>query len=173
MDAGRRVAMCTITSSTDTLYWLISDHLSSTTIVTNESGTIVSEMKYSAFGEIRDINGSSPTDYLYTGQRKEVEFGLSYYVARWYDISTGHFTSADSFSLTSRINPPRSRPANSRAAKPRLIYPLTEDPANKPPPGVRPGVRPCARARTSRGQTRGQTRGRSVRLCVGLVPAIE
>ncbi|MCD4753044.1 MAG: hypothetical protein K8R40_08235 [Anaerolineaceae bacterium] len=92
-------------------------------------------MKYSAFGEIRDINGSSPTDYKskrrfdfkvnaqgihsYTGQRKEVEFGLSYYVARWYDaepmlniglrefasqilqdenlsFSSGHFVQADS-----------------------------------------------------------------------------
>ncbi len=58
-------------------------------------------MKYTAFGEIRNINGSSPTDYeskrcfdfkenassirSFTGQRKEVEFGLSYYVARWYD----------------------------------------------------------------------------------------
>ena len=52
-------------------------------------------MKYTAFGEIRDINGSSPTDYLYTGQRKEVEFGLSYYVARWYDPSTAHFVQAD------------------------------------------------------------------------------
>ena len=58
-------------------------------------------MKYTAFGEIRDNNGSSPTDYesklrfdfkanakcirSYTGQRKKVEFGLSYYVTRWYD----------------------------------------------------------------------------------------
>ncbi|MCD4753651.1 MAG: hypothetical protein K8R40_11315 [Anaerolineaceae bacterium] len=72
---------------------------SSTTIITDESGTIVSEMKYTAFGEIRDINGTSPTDYeskqrfdfkvnalgihSCTGQRKEIEFGLSYYVSQW------------------------------------------------------------------------------------------
>ncbi len=54
-------------------------------IITDESGTIVSEMKYTAFGEIREMNGSSPTDYLYTDQRKEVEFGLSFYNSRWYD----------------------------------------------------------------------------------------
>ena len=41
------------------------------------------------------MNGSSPTDYFYTGQRKEVEFGLSYYNARWLDSSLAHFTSAD------------------------------------------------------------------------------
>jgi len=96
MAAGRRIAMRTITSSTDTLHWLISDHLSSTTIITDESGTIVSEMKYTAFGEIRDINGTSPTDYeskqcfdfkaiptrnrSYTGKRKEIEFGSSYWL---------------------------------------------------------------------------------------------
>ena len=58
------------------------------TIYVSKGDTIVSEMKYSAFGEIRDINGASPTDYeskrcfdfkanakrirSYTGQRKEV-----------------------------------------------------------------------------------------------------
>ena len=68
-------------------------------------------MKYTAFGEIREMNGSSPTDYeskrsfdfkanakrirSYTGQRKEVEFGLSYYNSRWYDASLAHFISAD------------------------------------------------------------------------------
>jgi len=55
----------------------------------SKGDTIVSEMKYTTFGEIRDINRTSPTDYeskrsfdlkaipcenhSYTGQRKEVE----------------------------------------------------------------------------------------------------
>ena len=93
--ASRRIAMRTVTDTTNTLHWLISDHLSSTTIITDESGTIVSEMKYTAFGEIREMNGSSPTDYLYTGQRKEVEFVLSYYNSRWYDAYLNQFTQPD------------------------------------------------------------------------------
>ena len=70
-------------------------------------------MKYTAFGEIRSENGVSPTDYhepklrfgfkvkavpAFThihGQRYEIELGLSYYVARWYDGELGHFISAD------------------------------------------------------------------------------
>jgi RHS repeat-associated protein len=91
--ASRRIAMRT----DGTLNWLFSDHLSSTTIVTDESGTIVSEMKYTAFGEIRSENGVSPTDYTYTytGQRFEVEFGLSYYVARWLDSYLNQFIQPD------------------------------------------------------------------------------
>ena len=60
------------------------------------SGTVVSEMKYTAFGEVWSENGVSPTDYAYTGQRYEAEFGLSYYVARWYDPQISHFVQADS-----------------------------------------------------------------------------
>ena len=52
----------------------------------SKDDTIVSEMKYTAFGEIREMNGSSPTDFKaiptrnrsYTRMRKEVEFmGIS------------------------------------------------------------------------------------------------
>jgi len=46
--------------TTDNLYWLISDQLSSTTIITDESGTIISEMKYTAFNEIHDIQAADP-----------------------------------------------------------------------------------------------------------------
>jgi RHS repeat-associated protein len=38
----------------------------------------------------------TPTKYRYTGQLAQAEMGLDYYVARWYDPLTGHFTSADS-----------------------------------------------------------------------------
>ena len=59
-------------------------------------GILVSEVRYSAFGEIRYQSGTMTTDYLYTGQRQEAEVGLYYYVARWYDPAIGRFVQADS-----------------------------------------------------------------------------
>jgi len=76
--------------------WLLGDHLGSTSMVTDASGGMVSEVRYSAFGETRYQNGTLTTDYLYTGQRQEAEIGLYYYVARWYDPAIGRFIQADS-----------------------------------------------------------------------------
>ena len=77
--------------------WLLGDHLGSTSMATGYYGdTILSEVRYSAFGEIRYDSGTMTTDYLYTGQREEAEIGLYYYVARWYDPAIGRFVQADS-----------------------------------------------------------------------------
>jgi RHS repeat-associated protein len=76
--------------------WLLGDHLGSTSMVANASGAMVSEMRYSAFGEIRYDSGTMTTDYLYTGQRQEAEIGLYYYLSRWYDPAIGRFLQADS-----------------------------------------------------------------------------
>ncbi|MDW8332491.1 MAG: RHS repeat-associated core domain-containing protein, partial [Cyclobacteriaceae bacterium] len=67
-----------------------------------------SEMRYTAWGEVRYTWGTTPTDYTYTGQYSNVrEFGLMYYNARWlrsvpeaqrkgYDPGLGRFVQADS-----------------------------------------------------------------------------
>ena len=54
------------------------------------------ELKYSAFGEVRELSGTMPTDYKYTGQREESEIGLYYYVPRFYDPYLNRFVQADS-----------------------------------------------------------------------------
>ena len=53
-------------------------------------------MRYSAFGEMRYLNGETVTDLLYTGQKLEEELGLYYYIARWYDPYLNRFLSPDS-----------------------------------------------------------------------------
>ena len=94
--AGMRIALRTqVNGGEETLNWLLSDHLGSTSMTTDASGNVVSEVRYSAFGEMRYQNGTTPTDYLYTGQRQEAELGLYYYVARWYDPAIGRFIQAD------------------------------------------------------------------------------
>jgi RHS repeat-associated protein len=91
-----RIAMRTqVNGGEETLNWLIGDPLSSTSMTADADGVVLSEVKYSAFGEIRDQSGATSTDYLYTGQRQEAELGLYYYVARWYDPAIGRFIQAD------------------------------------------------------------------------------
>ncbi|NWG34981.1 MAG: RHS repeat-associated core domain-containing protein [Chloroflexi bacterium] len=79
------------------LYFMFGDHLGSTSMTTDASGNIVSEMRYKAWGEVRYASGNTPTDYTFTGQRSYTsDFGLMFYNARWLDVSIGRFAQADS-----------------------------------------------------------------------------
>jgi RHS repeat-associated protein len=95
MAGAKTIAMRTIEGSTNTLNWLLADHLGSTSTTANEDGSWNSTIKYTAFGDTRETSGITPTKYRYTGQLLEAEVGLYYYVARWYDPVTMHFTQAD------------------------------------------------------------------------------
>ena len=79
-----------------TVYYLLSDHLGSTSITLNATGQFVAELRYKAFGETRYTKNNTPTDYRYTGQLQQAEIGLYYYGVRWYDPMLGRFTQADS-----------------------------------------------------------------------------
>ncbi len=79
------------------VYYFFGDHLSSTNVITDPNGNVVSETLYKAWGEIRFSSGSLPTNYTYTGQRSEMEdTGLMFYNARWYDPELARFVQADS-----------------------------------------------------------------------------
>jgi hypothetical protein len=64
--------------SNGTLYYLLGDHLGSTSLTTNASGQVVSELRYKAWGEIRYSSGTTPTKYQYTGQ-----FSDGYIMQAW------------------------------------------------------------------------------------------
>ena len=79
-----------------TLNYILSDHLGSTSLVTDASGAVVSELRYTAWGEVRYESGTTPTEYTYTGQYSNmVDFGLMFYNARWYDPCIIQWTQAD------------------------------------------------------------------------------
>jgi RHS repeat-associated protein len=91
------VAMRTIQGpSGNTLNWIMTDNLNSTTVTANADGTFNSELRYSAFGEIRYSSGVTPTDYQYTGQLADSYIKLSWFNSRWYDNQTAHFVQPDS-----------------------------------------------------------------------------
>jgi len=75
-----------------TLNYILGDHLGSTSLVTDSSGTVISQQYYKAWGETRYASGTTPTKYTYTGQYSyAADFGLHFYNARWYDSYLNRF----------------------------------------------------------------------------------
>src|SRR5579884_24936 len=89
--AGQRIAM----RQGNTLSYLLSDGLGSTTIALSSTGSVTAVQLFAPYGSSRYSKGSMPTDYNFTGQRLDRETGLLYYGARYYDPLSGRFTQAD------------------------------------------------------------------------------
>ncbi|BEH09273.1 RHS repeat-associated core domain-containing protein [Geobacter sulfurreducens subsp. ethanolicus] len=81
-------------SNNQTLYYH-SDHLGSTSVVTDDQGYKVEEIAYYSFGETRQEDGSVAVNHMYTGQEWDSETNLYNYNARIYDPSLGRFLTPD------------------------------------------------------------------------------
>jgi RHS repeat-associated protein len=81
------------------LYYRHTDHLGSTSVVSDSTGAKLagSEVVFAPFGEVRAGSQSTLTDFGYTGQRVDASTdGLMYYGARYYLPQLRRFISADS-----------------------------------------------------------------------------
>jgi RHS repeat-associated protein len=76
------------------LFFLLGDHLGSTSLTLDSGGNKVAEQRYKPYGSTRYEWGISQTQYQFTGQRK-IDLGIYYYQARFYDASLGQFLSPD------------------------------------------------------------------------------
>jgi RHS repeat-associated protein len=81
----------------DVVYYIHSDHLGSTSVLSDESGQQAGDrVAYLPYGGLRLGDASTlPTDYTFTGQRLEAGLGLMHYGARFYSPRLGRFISAD------------------------------------------------------------------------------
>jgi RHS repeat-associated protein len=77
-------------------YYYTKDGLGSVTALTDSTGNVVHEYKYSVYGEIVEETGNSVENpFTYTSREIDRETGLMYYRARYYDPELGRFLSED------------------------------------------------------------------------------
>lgn len=99
------IAMRQVKNGTTQLYYLLTDHLGSIETVCDESGSIVEQYSYDAWGNRRNpTNWTQPDNRIsfitnrgFTGHEHLDDFGLINANARLYEPSTGRFLSPDPF----------------------------------------------------------------------------
>ena len=75
--------------------WYHRDHLGSTRLVTDHTGTPVGTYTYDPYGTLADTTGTHRPLLGYAGQYTDPETGLQYLRARHYDPTTGQFLTRD------------------------------------------------------------------------------
>ena len=78
-----------------TLYYLLSDHLGSTSVTLDAAGNAVSTLRYYPWGTSCYTSGTTPTQRRFTGQTLDSNTGLYFYNARYYDPAIGRFIQTD------------------------------------------------------------------------------
>jgi RHS repeat-associated protein len=78
-------------------YYYHSDHLGSTSLITNLDGEVVQHVEYVPFGEvfIEERNNKWNTPYLFNAKELDEETGLYYYGARYYEPRISVWLSTD------------------------------------------------------------------------------
>jgi RHS repeat-associated protein len=109
MDDSSRVA--TIRAGTDNndstpaIKYNLEDHLGSSSMMVDDSGTLVNREEYYPFGDT-SFGGFAKKRYRYTGKEKDEESGLYYYGARYYAPWTCRFISVDPMAIESFYQSP-------------------------------------------------------------------
>jgi RHS repeat-associated protein len=105
---GRRIAKDTSSNGSAVQYYH-GDHLGTTRIMTNASGSKISDCTYAPYGEEVSCSPSNaPNHYKFTGKERDTESGLDYFGARYDSSAMGRFTSPDSFYKDSHVADPQS-----------------------------------------------------------------
>lgn len=77
------------------MHYYFSDHLGSTSVITNATGTFIEqESDYYPYGRERVITAGT-SDYKFTGKERDTETGLDYFGARYYGSNMGRWMSPD------------------------------------------------------------------------------
>jgi RHS repeat-associated protein len=80
-------------------YYYASDHLGSSSVLTNNDGSYYERLEYLPYGEVwvedAAINSNYRTPYKFTGKELDKETGLYYFGARYYDARISRWISTD------------------------------------------------------------------------------
>jgi RHS repeat-associated protein len=78
----------------DDVFWALADHLGTVRRLVDNAGNAIRDRIFSAWGQVvEDTNPDFVFPFAFTGREYDVETGLYYYRARYYDPHTGRFLS--------------------------------------------------------------------------------
>ncbi|HHK42371.1 MAG TPA: RHS repeat-associated core domain-containing protein [Planctomycetaceae bacterium] len=81
-------------TASDRVLWPVVDQLGTVRDLVKQDGTVATHFVYTSFGEV-ESGDTSLTRYLFTSREFDVDTGLQYNRARWYDAATGRWMSED------------------------------------------------------------------------------
>ena len=90
---GERVARKDFPGSA--VFYYFSNHLKSTSLITDATGNIKMEYDYTPWGSERQFTNSDPNQYKFTGKPRDPETQLDYFGARYYSSGAGRFLRPD------------------------------------------------------------------------------
>ncbi|HEV3253563.1 MAG TPA: RHS repeat-associated core domain-containing protein [Candidatus Acidoferrales bacterium] len=99
---GKRIAR---RDSAGNVVYYFADHLGTSRIVTNATGTILDDSDFYPFGGERVITSSSGNTYKFTGKERDSESSLDNFGARYDSSAMGRFMTPDSPSYSNHKNP--------------------------------------------------------------------
>jgi len=85
----------TTKKSNGDIFFIHTDHINSTNVVTDGSGNQSVLLEYDPYGETATFTGSADLKYKYTGKERDDSTKLYFYAWRYYDPQLGRFTSPD------------------------------------------------------------------------------
>jgi len=91
----QRISQNQLSSSTWTPSFYGYDGHGSVRFLTNINSSVTDTYKYDAFGNLIASTGSTPNNYLFSGEQFDPPLGLYQMRARWYRETTGRFMSRD------------------------------------------------------------------------------
>ena len=83
-------------------YFYHADHLGSIRKLTDSSGVVANSYDYDSYGKLESIIEGVANPFTYTGRERDLESGLYFYRARYYDPETGRFISQDPIGFSGR-----------------------------------------------------------------------
>jgi RHS repeat-associated protein len=93
---GLNVDQVLAQDSSTGMVWALADRLGSVETLTDGEGVVVDQRTFDSFGRVlSETNPSVQFRYGYTGRELDLESGLNYYRARYYDPENGRFISVD------------------------------------------------------------------------------
>jgi len=87
--------VCMIEQAESETYYYHYDALGSVVALSDSSGDTVQTYEYSIFGQVAAEDVDHPNPYMFAGRRFDIEIGLYYNRARYYNPFTGRFLQAD------------------------------------------------------------------------------